>query len=59
MPELAAISVGVRNKFHHPSPLVVRRYLSLGVTLERTDANGAAVYESDGRRWTATDWRNP
>jgi competence protein ComEC len=59
MPDLAAISVGVRNKFHHPSPVVVRRYRSLGIGLERTDENGAAVYESDGETWTETDWRNP
>jgi competence protein ComEC len=44
-PEVALVSVGYRNRFHHPHPEVVDRYRALGVRLLRTDLNGAICVE--------------
>ncbi len=46
-PSLAVISVGKWNRFKHPSQAVMARYDSLGISYERTDLNGAVIYELD------------
>jgi competence protein ComEC len=35
------LSVGYRNRFRHPSEIVVGRYVERGITLRRTDREGA------------------
>lgn len=40
-PQAAIFSVGYRNRFGHPRPLVVKRYIQQGVALHRTDNAGA------------------
>ena len=40
-PRIGILSVGYRNQFRHPSPVVVERYVARGVELHRTDAEGA------------------
>jgi competence protein ComEC len=40
-PAFGLLSVGYRNRFHHPNPAVVARYLARGVELHRTDQEGA------------------
>jgi len=40
-PRLGILSVGYRNRFRHPNPDVVARYVARGVELHRTDAEGA------------------
>jgi competence protein ComEC len=40
-PSIGLLSVGYRNRFHHPNPGVVARYLARGVELHRTDREGA------------------
>ena len=40
-PEVGLISVGYRNRFHHPAPAVVARYRERGIVLRRTDEEGA------------------
>jgi competence protein ComEC len=40
-PAIGLLSVGYRNRFHHPNPGVVARYLERGVELHRTDREGA------------------
>ena len=40
-PRVGVLSVGYRNRFHHPNPGVVARYAERGVALRRTDAEGA------------------
>ena len=52
------ISVGTRNKFHHPSPDVLRRYEVAGYRYYRTDQLGAVVFRTDGSRWEHVEWRN-
>ena len=56
-PELAVISVGRRNKFHHPSPLVMKRLRENGAKIERTDKNGAIWLFSDGESFREVSWR--
>ena len=40
-PAIGLLSVGYRNRFHHPNPGVVARYAMRGVILHRTDREGA------------------
>ena len=40
-PSFGLISVGYRNRFRHPHETVVARYVERGVTLRRTDLEGA------------------
>lgn len=49
-PAWAAISVGLFNRFEHPSERILERFADLGCTPIRTDLNGAAVFRSDGER---------
>lgn len=56
-PGISLVSVGVRNKFHHPSPLVIRRLSDLGSRVYRTDQSGAIVLTSDGEKWSVVEWR--
>jgi len=56
-PQTAIISVGAKNKFNHPSPVVLQRIMELGCKYYRTDELGAIVLESDGERWNWIEWR--
>ena len=56
-PRWAVVSVGARNKFHHPSLQVLERIRSFGCKVFRTDETGAVMFESDGNRWNEVDWR--
>ncbi|MBI4548641.1 MAG: DNA internalization-related competence protein ComEC/Rec2 [Ignavibacteriae bacterium] len=56
-PEIAVISVGVRNKFHHPSLVVLGRLRQAGCRTFRTDESGAIILESNGKSWSSIDWR--
>ena len=57
-PAVALVSVGVRNRFGHPSAAALDRLGSMGAKILRTDREGALVFESDGRHWSEIDWRN-
>ncbi len=39
-PNVAVVSCGYKNPFHHPAPAVLQRYRSLGVKVLRTDVDG-------------------
>lgn len=54
-PTQAVLSVGRNNKFHHPSPEVLRRLER--IRTYRTDEQNAVVLVSDGKRWSVEDWR--
>jgi competence protein ComEC len=56
-PYSAMISVGVKNKFQHPSPVVLRRFEAMGCRYYRTDQGGAIVLESDGNGWKVVNWK--
>jgi len=56
-PELAVISVGRKNKFKHPSPVVIQRLLDANVRIRRTDRDGAIWLNSDGNSIKEFAWR--
>ena len=56
-PEYAVISVGRYNKFHHPSPEVVRRLEGMNMNVSRTDDDGALIFETDGVTLSHIQWR--
>ena len=53
----AVVSVGRFNKFRHPSRAVVQRLHDRGMTLHRTDRDGAVVFETDGTTLFPVHWR--
>ena len=44
-PEIAVISVGARNFYGHPAPLILERLESYGCEVYRTDEEGAVIME--------------
>jgi competence protein ComEC len=56
-PKYALVSVGNKNKFKHPSPMVMQRIQDRGCRILRTDKFGAIVLESDGKSWKKIQWR--
>lgn len=57
-PSIAVISVGFNNKFNHPSPQVLERFLRNKINYMRTDLDGAGVFELTGENVRKIDWRN-
>ncbi len=55
-PELVAVSCGIRNKFRHPSPEVIRRYEAMGISIYRTDLMGAVEIRIDEQGIEARGW---
>ncbi len=47
-PQSAVISVGKKNKFHHPHPSTVKRLEAGGISVYRTDRNGTVKIVTDG-----------
>jgi competence protein ComEC len=56
-PEYAVISVGEYNHFGHPAPAIVKRWMSNGSQVCRTDMDGAVLFVSDGDRVKKVDWK--
>ncbi len=56
-PSTVLVSVGMNNKFGHPSASVLERYGEMGCRCVRTDFMGAIVAESDGSAWRFPSWR--
>jgi competence protein ComEC len=54
-PEVAVISAGRHNRFHHPATKVLGRllYMAPRKSLYRTDQDGAIEITTDGKRWWA------
>ena len=52
----AIASAGKNNVFRHPHPAVLNRYASAGVTIYRTDQNGAITVLTDGEKISITPW---
>ncbi|MBI2984821.1 MAG: MBL fold metallo-hydrolase [Candidatus Kerfeldbacteria bacterium] len=54
-PRIAVISVGSRNRYHHPHPTTLRRLEYFRVEVHRTDLEGTLEFETDGRgNWRLT-----
>jgi competence protein ComEC len=58
-PRLAAIPVGARNPFGHPSASVLTRLAAIGARVYRTDRDGAVDVRSDGTRVWVRAWGRP
>lgn len=56
-PQFAVVSVGDRNKFNHPSALVMERIINSGAAVLRTDLEGAVWFRSDGQKLGRYNWR--
>ena len=56
-PKIAIISVGLHNKFNHPSEEVVERLRAMNAEPLRTDEEGAIIFESDGKKMNRILWR--
>ncbi len=56
-PNVAVISVGLHNKFNHPSEAVLERMQAMNVEPLRTDEDGAIIFESDGETMRRIFWR--
>ncbi len=50
-PALAVISVGLHNRYNHPSPFTVGFLDELGIKTLRTDRHGEVEIVSDGLKW--------
>lgn len=48
-PQLAIISVGINNKFNHPSPIVINRLLTMTVNIFRTDKVGSVYFLANNK----------
>ncbi len=71
-PDIAVFTAGYRNRFGHPKPEIVLRYLDAGASLYRTDHHGALTFdftsagslqprierEHDRRYWRETPQRD-
>jgi competence protein ComEC len=56
-PEYAVISVGEYNHFGHPAPAIVKRWMTNGSQVCRTDLDGAVLFASDGESIKKVDWK--
>lgn len=53
-PEVAVISLGANNDYHHPHPATLKRYEDAKVNVYRTDMNGTVTINSDGKTYSIT-----
>lgn len=51
-PRYAVVSAGHANRYGHPHPETLERLAAFGVTVFRTDRDGAVVFRSDGETLT-------
>jgi competence protein ComEC len=56
-PAVALVSVGLHNRFRHPSPPLLERLDGAGARVLRTDREGAIVLATDGRSVREISWR--
>jgi competence protein ComEC len=57
-PKISLISDGIKNKFGHPSEVILQRLNHIGSVIARTDKSGAVLLRSDGDNIFAVDWKN-
>ena len=56
-PQISLISVGIQNKFNHPSQVIIDRLKKYHSKIFRTDRAGAVILQSDGETIMKADWR--
>lgn len=57
-PEAAVISVGANNQFGHPARSTLNILSRAGITVYRTDLDGAVIFTTDGRRLEVCTGKN-
>lgn len=57
-PDYVLISAGVMNKFRHPSPEIIERFINRGIGIFRTDQSGGILIQSDGYLIKNINWKN-
>ncbi len=56
-PDRAVISVGRRNRYRHPSDAVIRRFKEMEIPVDRTDHDGAVIFQTDGIKIKRIQWK--
>ncbi len=56
-PQIATISVGINNIYHHPNKDVIERLKNNGTAVYRTDQSGAIILECDGGTVRHIAWK--
>lgn len=56
-PKISLVSVGIKNKFGHPSEIVLKRLNQLNSRILRTDSLGAVLLQSDGKEIKIINWK--
>jgi competence protein ComEC len=51
-PDVALISVGIKNQFHHPHPSTIKRLEEMGIKVYRTDLAQNISVSTDGEKYT-------
>lgn len=57
-PKISLVSAGIKNKFGHPSEIVLKRLEQINSQIFRTDSSGAVLLQSDGDEIKIIDWKN-
>lgn len=57
-PKISLVSAGIKNKFGHPSEIVLKRLHQLNSQILRTDSSGAVLLQSDGKEIKIINWKN-
>jgi len=57
-PKISLVSAGIKNKFGHPSEIVLKRLEQLNSQILRTDSLGAVLLQSDGKEIKVINWKN-
>ncbi len=58
IPKISLISVGLNNRFGHPSKIIIKRLKEYKSKIYRTDKLGAVLLRSNGVSINIVDWRN-
>lgn len=53
-PEAGIVSVGANNDYHHPHPVILKRYRDRKIKVYRTDLDGTVTVTSDGQGYSVT-----
>jgi competence protein ComEC len=56
-PKMSLVSAGIKNKFGHPSEIVLQRLKQLNTQILRTDSLGAVLLQSDGNEIKVLNWK--
>ncbi|MDP4198675.1 MAG: DNA internalization-related competence protein ComEC/Rec2 [Bacteroidota bacterium] len=56
-PRFAVISVGASNRYGHPAPAVIKRWMGSGANVRQTNRDGAILFASDGTRVEEINWK--